>query len=106
MLPLNEITWAQVVLIQAGAILQIAALITFIRDTSKPARAINSAREEAADEHEARRKLPAAPAPTHVVHYERELHGVMEETPADIEPGKLAKTAKVNFKQSFKVRRE
>ena len=107
MIHLTEITWVQLVLIQVGAVLQLAALVTFMRDSSKTPHAVPGAHDaEVAHEEEARCKLPETHVPAQVVHYHRELHGVMEETPGDIEPGMLAKTAKVNFKQTFKAHRD
>jgi hypothetical protein len=107
MIHINEIGWAQLILIQIGAMLQVAALCTFIRESAKTPRVVPGAHEEeVAHEEEARCKLPETHQPAQVVHYHRELHGVMEETPGDIQPGKLAKTAKVNFKQTFKAHKE
>jgi hypothetical protein len=104
MIHINEISWAQLILIEMGAMFQLAALCAFVKEAAKPNRVIPGAREsQIVHEEEARCKLSEAPLPAHVVQSHRETHGVMEDAHADVAPGRLAKTAKVNFKQTFKM---
>ena len=106
MIHITEITWVQLLLIETGAMLQVAAVGFFMRDSAKPDHIVRGAREvEIAHDEMAKCKLPElheTHAPAKVVQYQRKIEGVMEDVPADIRPGDLLKTAKVNFKQSLK----
>lgn len=104
---ITEISWIQLTLIEVGAMSHVAAFCAFLRDNAKPTRAIHGDREpHQSRDGETKREFPRARLPAQVVHYRRELRGVMEDVPPDIAPGMLAKTAKVNFKQTFKVHKE
>jgi len=103
MIHVNDVRLAQLVLIEVGALLQLAALGTFMRESAKPSREVPGVREaQLAHLQELKCKLPETPRPATVVQYERELHGVMENVPEDIRPADLVKTAKVSFKQSLR----
>jgi hypothetical protein len=107
MMHINDISWAQLILIEVGAMFQIAALCAFIKETAKPAGTVAGAREARFVHHEETKcRLPDVPIPAQVIHHHRELHGVMEDAPAGVSPGKLAKTSKVNFKQTLKIHKE
>lgn len=104
MIFISQISWAQLLLIETGAMLQIAALCASIRESSinRHAPHGHDEAEEGHREHDESmtegRYEPAHPSHREEENYHTETHETMK-------AGNLLKTAKVHFVQSFKSKK-
>jgi len=104
MIFISEISWAQMILIEVGAMLQVAALCASIRDSSTNRHLPDSHDEPDEAHHEpfgssiTRKNDPAQS----LRHYEENSRA---DTHEPVKAGNLVKTKKVHFVQSFKSKK-
>ena len=101
MIHLNDLTWTQVILIEAGVMLQLGAFFALMRETNNHRGHLHS---EAEAGHAAEEGMESHPvdkdAETNTVPMpEEDLH-------PEIKAGQMMRTSKVAFKQSFKFREQ
>jgi hypothetical protein len=104
MVYLADISWAQIILIELGALFQFIALCAFVRETSSY-RHRKRAKEVEADPHAQESQLAEQAAMLRAIRAVPVTHETHHEpSHSDLRAADLMKTAKVKFKQSFKFR--